>query len=55
MNLHGDGHCSTVNTGNPADTPQFVRPIMMHDFDEKTLENEIIRKWLSSIISLSKH
>ena len=35
----------TVNTGNPADTPQFVRPIMMHDFDKKTLENEIICKW----------
>ena len=24
----------TVNIEQPADTPQFVRPIMMHDFDE---------------------
>ena len=35
----------TVNTDNPADTPQFVRPIMMDEFDEKTPENDIINRW----------
>ena len=35
----------TLNTSSPGDTPQFVRPIMMHNFDERTQENEIIRKW----------
>jgi hypothetical protein len=28
-----------------ADTPQFVRPIMMDEYDKNTAENDIINRW----------
>jgi len=35
----------TIDIEQPNDTPQFVTPIMMHDFAENCAENAVIRKW----------